>query len=100
MPHFDPGILNPFNVSNLLQEFSHNGIGLLPDLNLWKYYDSITARTMLLRGKKSSILNYELAQDMTDRGPKAALIEFEGVGHAPSLMRSEQINALTSFLCP
>ena len=98
--HFDPGILNPFNLPHLFQEFSNNGIGLLPDLNLWKYYDSITARTMLLRGKKSSILSYELAQDMTDRGPKAALIEFEGVGHAPSLMRSEQINALTSFLCP
>ena len=100
VPHFDPGILNPFNVSSLLQEFSNNGLGLLPDLNLWKYYDSITARTMLLRGKKSSILNHELAQDMTGRGPKPALIEFEGVGHAPSLMRSEQINALTSFLCP
>ena len=55
---------------------------------------------MLLRGKKSSILSYELAQDMTDRGPKAELIEFEGVGHAPSLVKSEQINALTSFLCP
>ena len=37
---------------------------------------------------------------MTNRGPKAALIEFEGVGHTPSLMGSEQINALTSFLCP
>ena len=37
---------------------------------------------------------------MTGRGPKPALIEFEGVGHAPSLMRSGQINALTSFLCP
>ena len=97
--HFDPGILNPFNLPHLFQEFSNNGIGLLPDLNLWKYYDSITARTMLLRGKKSSILSYQLAQDMTDRGPKAALIEFEVVGHAPSLMRSEQINALTSFLC-
>ena len=99
-PHFDPGILNPFNVSYLLQEFSNNGLGLLPDLNLWKYYDSISVRTMLLRGKKSSILNHELAQDMTGRGPKPALIEFEGVGHAPSLMRSEQINAVTSFLCP
>ena len=100
VPHFDPGILNPFNVSYLLQEFSNNGHGLLPDLNLWKYYDSISVRTMLLRGKKSSILNHELAQNMTGRGPKPALIEFEGVGHAPSLMRSEQINALTSFLCP
>ena len=97
--HFDPGILNPFNLPHLFQEFSNNGIGLLPDLNLWKYYDNITARTMLLRGK-NSILNYELAQDMTDRGPKAELIEFEGVGHAPSLVKSEQINVLTSFLCP
>ncbi len=100
VPHFDPGILNPFNLPYLLQEFSNNGIGLLPDLNLWKYYDSISVRTILLRGKNSSILNYELAQDMTGRGPKPALIEFEGVGHAPSLMRREQINALMSFLCP
>ncbi len=100
VPYFDPAILSPFKLPHLFYEFGTNGIGLLPDLNLWKYYDSISVRTMPLRGKKSSILNYELVRDMFSRGPRPALTEFEGIGHAPSLPRSEQINALLSFLYP
>jgi pimeloyl-ACP methyl ester carboxylesterase len=35
---------------------------------------------------------------MTQRGPKARLIEFEGVGHAPMFVVPDQVQALTSFL--
>ncbi len=35
---------------------------------------------------------------MTQRGPKARLVEFEGVGHAPTLVASEQVAAVTAFL--
>ena len=100
VPHFDPGILNPFRLPGFFQEFSNNSMGFLPDLNLWKYYDSISVRTLLLRGKNSTILSHELAHDMRGRGPKPDVVEFEGVGHAPSLMRGDQIEALVPFLCP
>jgi pimeloyl-ACP methyl ester carboxylesterase len=35
---------------------------------------------------------------MTRRGPKARLVEIEGVGHAPTLIAQEQIDVVASFL--
>jgi pimeloyl-ACP methyl ester carboxylesterase len=35
---------------------------------------------------------------MTQRGPKARLIEFAGVGHAPTLIAADQVDAVTQFL--
>ncbi|HWT18555.1 MAG TPA: alpha/beta hydrolase, partial [Variovorax sp.] len=32
------------------------------------------------------------------RGPRAALIEFEGVGHAPTFVDPGQVDAVTNFL--
>ena len=35
---------------------------------------------------------------MAQRGPRARLVEFEGVGHAPTLIAADQVRAVTSFL--
>jgi len=35
---------------------------------------------------------------MRARGPHPAMVEFDGVGHAPTLMASEQVAAVTRFL--
>jgi hypothetical protein len=35
---------------------------------------------------------------MVTRGPKAKLVEFDGVGHAPTLITAEQIEPIRSFL--
>jgi pimeloyl-ACP methyl ester carboxylesterase len=35
---------------------------------------------------------------MLGRGPKAQLVEFAGVGHAPALMDAGQIAAIERFL--
>jgi pimeloyl-ACP methyl ester carboxylesterase len=35
---------------------------------------------------------------MTERGPKARLVEFEGVGHAPTLVANDQVDSVTQFL--
>ena len=96
--HFDPGILNPFGLPSFYQEISKMGLNALPDLNLWKFYDSISIKTLLLRGMKSEILNKKHALEMNKRGPKPKLIEFKGVGHAPTLMRTDQLNAIRTFL--
>ena len=35
---------------------------------------------------------------MTRRGPKAELIEFDGLGHLPALMTKDQIEPIVGFL--
>jgi hypothetical protein len=35
---------------------------------------------------------------MTQRGPKAQLVEFAGVGHAPTLIALDQVDAVADFL--
>jgi pimeloyl-ACP methyl ester carboxylesterase len=65
---------------------------------LWPIYDAIRASTLLLRGETSDILTPEVASQMTARGPKARLVEFVGVGHAPALMSHDQISVVRDFL--
>jgi pimeloyl-ACP methyl ester carboxylesterase len=68
------------------------------DMELWPVYDAIKCPTLLSRGADSDLLTRETAQAMTARGPAAKLIEFAGVGHAPSLMIKEQITSVCDFL--
>jgi pimeloyl-ACP methyl ester carboxylesterase len=35
---------------------------------------------------------------MTERGPRARLVEFAGVGHAPTLVQADQRAAVRDFL--
>ena len=35
---------------------------------------------------------------MTERGPRARVVEFAGIGHAPALMADDQIAAIESWL--
>jgi len=65
---------------------------------MWSLYDAIEAKTLVTRGAQSDLLSRETALAMTQRGPRAALIEFEGVGHAPTFVDPAQVLAVTSFL--
>ena len=65
---------------------------------MWAAYDAITCPTLLLRGMDSDLLKRETAIEMTTRGPKVQLVEFEKVGHAPTLVHQYQINAVKEFL--
>lgn len=44
------------------------------------------------------LLSRATAQAMTERGPRAHVVEFEGVGHAPTLVAADQVAAVTEFL--
>jgi len=68
------------------------------DVDLWPVWDAIKCPTLLLRGALSDLLPAEVAQEMTRRGPKAKLVEFAGVGHAPALLSEDQIGAVRDFL--
>jgi len=65
---------------------------------MWAAYDAITCPTLLLRGADSDLLVPDTAAQMTLRGPKAKLVEFEKVGHAPTLVHMDQIAVVKEFL--
>jgi pimeloyl-ACP methyl ester carboxylesterase len=68
------------------------------DIDLTAYWDSVGCPTLLLRGAQSDLLLPQTALEMTRRGPKAELVEFEGIGHAPMLMCDEQVRVVREFL--
>ena len=65
---------------------------------LWHAYDAITCPTLLVRGAHSDLLTHDVAQQMTQRGPKAQLVELVGVGHAPTFVSASQIALVANFL--
>ena len=89
--HYDPAIAVPFRT--LTQQSAAQG-----EAALWQLYDNIRADTLLTRGAQSDLLSRETALAMTRRGPKARLVEFEGVGHAPTFVNNDQVEVITSFL--
>lgn len=72
--------------------------GPLNDVDLWPQWDSIACPTLVLRGAESDLLRPADAKAMTERGPKARLVEFPGIGHAPALWAEDQIAAIRDFL--
>jgi pimeloyl-ACP methyl ester carboxylesterase len=65
---------------------------------LWQAYDSLRLPVLLLRGAQSDLLSHDTAVAMTQRGPRARLVEFAGVGHAPTLTAPDQVSAVAEFL--
>ncbi|MBM3558145.1 MAG: alpha/beta hydrolase [Alphaproteobacteria bacterium] len=68
------------------------------DYRQWAIYDRIAAPVLVLRGAVSDLLLPEMAAEMTRRGPKARVMEFAGIGHAPALNVPDQIGPVTAFL--
>jgi pimeloyl-ACP methyl ester carboxylesterase len=89
--HYDPRIAQPFQA--MKPEAAAAGEAIL-----WSLYDRIDCPTLLIRGADSDLLEASTAQAMTQRGPRAKLVEFAGVGHAPMFVQPEQIAAVAQFL--
>lgn len=89
--HYDPNIALPFKA--LTPEMVTAGEALT-----WAAYDALRCPTLVLRGADSDLLTHETAQAMMQRGPKAQLREFAGVGHAPMLVVDDQVAAVREFL--
>jgi pimeloyl-ACP methyl ester carboxylesterase len=83
---YDPDIAAPFRQ------------GAFNDVDLWKTWDAIKCPTLLLRGAESDLLLAATAAEMQTRGPRARLVEFPGIGHAPMLMADDQIRVVREFL--
>jgi pimeloyl-ACP methyl ester carboxylesterase len=89
--HYDPAIAEPFKT--MTADSASSGEAML-----WQVYDALKCEVLLLRGKQSDLLDVDTAKAMTERGPKARLVEFEGVGHAPTLMHDDQLAPIKDFL--
>lgn len=89
--HYDPAIAESF--TRVAQASAAKD-----QETLWRLYDAITAQTLLLRGKESDLLTQAAALAMTERGPRAQLVEFDGVGHAPTLIADNQVSTVLNFI--
>lgn len=88
---YDPAIAQSFSVAT--KESTKQGEAIL-----WALYDNIKAQTLLVRGADSDVLSPATALSMTQQGPKATLIEFAGVGHAPTFVAANQSEVAVNFL--
>lgn len=84
--HYDPKIASRF------------GDGAAADVDLWYLWDAIGCPVLVVRGADSDLLLRETADEMTRRGPKAAVIEVAETGHAPMLMDGPTIEAVRAWL--
>lgn len=89
--HYDPTIAVPF--TSATEASSKQG-----EVMLWALYDAIKAQTLLTRGAQSDLLSVATASAMVQRGPKAQLVEFAGVGHAPTFIALDQVKTVVDFL--
>lgn len=83
---YDPGIARAFQTQPLT------------DVDLWPVWDLIRVPALVIHGLQSDLLTAEIAQAMTERGPKAQLFQVADAGHAPALMDTAQLVAVTKFL--
>ncbi|MDP7456441.1 MAG: alpha/beta hydrolase [Alphaproteobacteria bacterium] len=84
---FDPAISKPLR---WLPPFS---------LRLWHVWDAIACPVLVLRGAESPILSAKVAETMQKREPKRVdCVELPGIGHAPSLMKPNQIALILDWM--
>ncbi len=65
---------------------------------LWQAYDALDGPVLIVRGEQSDLLTTQTTREMLARNAHARLIEFAGVGHAPTLMHDAQIEPVVRFL--
>ena len=93
---YDPGIVSALRRSAISGiEF---GSDFLLGVDLWPVWDAVRCPTLVLHGRESDLLTESTARQMAERGPRARVVEFPGIGHAPWLMTSDQIDVVREFL--
>ena len=73
------------------------------DADLWAAWVKVRAPVLVLRGERSEVLSPDTARAMAaggpeGAGPKAEVVTFPGVGHAPALMSGDQIAKVADWL--
>jgi pimeloyl-ACP methyl ester carboxylesterase len=83
-PHYDPAMVRQF--------IDHPN-----DYDQWPQWDSLSLPVLCLRGEHSDLLEAPVAEQMRERGPRAALVTLPGCGHAPALNVPEHFALVTRF---
>ncbi|MGB3275613.1 MAG: alpha/beta hydrolase [Castellaniella sp.] len=65
---------------------------------LWQAWTHLPVPSLILRGAQSDLLTQATAQRMLECNTRTRLIEFDGVGHAPTLRNEAQIAMVRDFL--
>ncbi len=89
--HYDPAIGEPLRA--LTPEAAQAA-----ETVVWGLYVQIRAKVLLLRGQESDLLTEDTARTMTLRGPQAQLVQWPGVGHAPTLTDPAHTRVVADFL--
>ena len=82
-PHYDPKIV---------MMFDHEA-----ELVQWDFWDALDCQALCLRGAESDLLLPETAAEMERRGPRARVVTFPGIGHAPAFNVPEQVGLVAEF---
>jgi pimeloyl-ACP methyl ester carboxylesterase len=77
----------------MVQQFEHHP----NDYDQWTAYDALDIPVLVMRGERSDLLLPDTARAMTQRGPRARLVEVGGCGHAPALNTIEHFRIVESF---
>ena len=89
--HYDPAIGEPIRAMTPEAAQAAESV-------IWSLYDQVSAQVLLVRGLDSDLLTPETALAMTERGPKAQMVQWPGCGHAPTLTDPAHIDVLADFL--
>ncbi|MDR2880949.1 MAG: alpha/beta hydrolase [Azoarcus sp.] len=84
---YDPGLGDLFRI-----------MPILFNVGVWDAFDRICHPVLAIRGAESDLLRRDTWLKMAERGPRAKLVEFPGIGHAPMLMSEDQIAVVRDFL--
>lgn len=88
---FDPNILEPVRQQT-------DNYQTISDIDLSEFWQAINIPALLIRGGNSDILTQEIADKMCASHTGCRLLTFPGIGHAPTLMEDEQIEAIKNWL--
>jgi len=83
-PHYDPA---------MVLQFVHHP----HDYDQWDAWDRLAIPVLVLRGADSDLLEPAVAQQMTERGPRATLVTVPGCGHAPALNTAQHFAWVEDF---
>ncbi len=83
---YDPGVAVPMKAMPM------------EDVDLWPVWSEVQCPVLVIRGQQSDLLLSETARQMTASGPRASLVELDGIGHAPTLMSADQITLVREWL--
>jgi pimeloyl-ACP methyl ester carboxylesterase len=84
-PHYDPAMVRQF--------IAHPN-----DYDLWEAWDTLELPVLCLRGEDSDLLLRDTTDRMRQRGPRAAVVEIAGCGHAPALNTPDHHALVERFL--